>query len=114
MLRWLFGPPETQDPTHSSAGAEGEALLDEIAAAVVRRGLGAPAVFFLEMNRPLAFLAGQATHVLVPFLAPVFGIGRMQQVARVLNDRAGVDRLLERIERFESGATPEGEGSAAA
>jgi hypothetical protein len=114
VLRWIFGTLDKQDATPDSAGAAGEALLDQIAAAVVRRRLGAPAVFFLEMNRPLAFLAGQATHVLVPFLAPLVGLGRMQEIARVLENRSSVDRLLERIERLESGTAPDGEGSAAA
>jgi hypothetical protein len=93
---------------------DGEALLDQIAAAVVRRGLVAPAVFFLELNRPLAFLAGQATHVLVPFLAPLVGIGRMQEVARMLNDPGSIDRLLERLEHLEGEAGSEEESTASA
>jgi hypothetical protein len=106
--------PVAIDPVAMEAPADDDALLDQVAAAVVRRGLVAPAVFFLELNRPLAFLAGQATHVLAPFLAPLVGIGRMDEVARMLNDPASVDRLLERMERLESEALPDEEGAARA
>jgi len=75
-------------------------LLDRIAAEVVRRGLVTPAVFFIELNRPLSFLAGQAAHVLFPFLAPLFGIGTARQLAELLEDPANVDRLLKKMERL--------------
>src|SRR5438132_1707439 len=114
MIRWASRM--TKEPVTSVALTDGDALLDQIAAEVVRRGLVTPAVFFLELNRPLAFLAGQATHVLVPFLAPLVGIGRMQEVARVLNDPQSIDRLLERIDRDrrDEPPVPDGESSAAA
>src|SRR5438876_3514127 len=114
MGRWASGTRAAEDPTPDAAPADAEALLDRIAAEVMRRGLAAPAVFFLELNRPLAFLAGQATHVLVPFLAPLVGLGRMQEVARMLNDPRNIDRLLERIECLESEALSEEESAAAA
>jgi len=113
MIRRALCSPETEPLTPEAPLTDGEALLDQIAAAVLRRGLVTPAVFFLELNRPLAFLAGQATHVLVPFLAPLVGIGKMQEVARLLNDPRSIDRLLERIDRHEREPRPEGESAAA-
>jgi hypothetical protein len=114
MRRWASGLPDAEHPTPETVPADGEALLDRIAAEVVRRGMVTPAVFFLELNRPLAFLAGQATHVLVPFLAPLVGIARMQEVARVLSDPQSIDQLLSRIEGFEREPAREPESSAAA
>jgi hypothetical protein len=99
-----------EDPTphpHSPKGVSGlpspDPLLDRVAAQVVRRGLVTPALFFLELHRPLSFLAGQATHALQPFLAPLFGYQTVQRLARLLEDPANVDRLLERIEQLETG-----------
>jgi hypothetical protein len=114
MARWLLPSSQTNpslaaDP---SAPAVGAALLDQLAAAVVRRGLETPAVFFLELNRPLTFLAGQATHVLAPFLAPLVGIGKMQEVSRLLDDPRSIDRLLERIECLQRDAPAERESPA--
>jgi len=113
ILRWTAPPHAPEEPGTDPDAGDGEALLDQIAAAVVRRGFATPAVFFLELNRPLAFLAGQATHVLAPFLAPLVGIAKMQEVARVLNDPRSIDRLLERIDRHEREPRPEGESAAA-
>jgi hypothetical protein len=78
-------------------------VVDRVAEQVVRRGLVTPALFFLELHRPLSFLAGQATHALQPFLAPLFGYQTVQRLARLLEDPANVDRLLERIEQLEAG-----------
>ena len=92
----MIGCPEAEHPTD-------DALLDRVAEQVVRRGLVTPAVFFLELHRPLSFLAGQATHALQPFLAPLFGYETVQRLARLLEDPANVDRLLERLEQMEKG-----------
>jgi hypothetical protein len=108
MVHWLFGRPDARSPlvpeiavpTADGGPPEAEALLDRIAAEVVRRGMMTPAVFFIELNRPLSFLAGQAAHVLFPFLAPLLGLGLARQLAELLEDPANVDRLLEKIEQL--------------
>ncbi len=81
---------------------ERDRLLDRVAAQVTRRGLAAPAVLFLELNRPLGFLAGQATHLLAPFLAGLIGIENVRQLASLLEEPANFDRLLDRIEQHEN------------
>ncbi len=90
-------------PAAEGAPPETEALLDRIAAEVVRRGMVTPAVFFIELNRPLSFLAGQAAHVLFPFLAPLLGVGLARQLAELLEEPANVDRLLGKIEQLAVG-----------
>jgi hypothetical protein len=113
MVRWLLPPSQTKHSLEEDPSvAESDALLDQLAGAVVRRGLETPAVFFLELNRPLTFLAGQATHVLAPFLAPLVGIGRMQELSRLLDDPRSIDRLLERIECLQREAPAERESPA--
>jgi hypothetical protein len=94
------------DASHLYEEQSHDPLLDRVAAQVVRRGLVTPAVFFLELHRPLSFLAGQATHALQPFLAPVFGYETVKRLARMLEDPANVDRLLDRIEQFEKEGLP--------
>src|SRR5712691_5540847 len=108
MPRWLSGSPNT--PCIPAPAAEAQApasrtpgvgeILDRIAAEVVRRGMVTPAVFFIELNRPLSFLAGQAAHMLFPFLAPLFGIGTARQLAELLEDPANLDRLLKKMEQL--------------
>jgi hypothetical protein len=109
MVRWPFIQPDSRSlvvPEAAAPAADGgtaEALLDRIAGEVVRRGMVTPAVFFIELNRPLSFLAGQAAHVLFPFLAPLLGVTLARQLAELLEDPANVDRLLGKIERLAVG-----------
>lgn len=77
-----------------------EALIDAVARKVVQRRLEVPAVFFLEMNKPLSFIMGQSLLVAMPFLAPLLGIQRVEQLSQLLQDRENVDRLIERIEEL--------------
>ncbi|MGQ9524966.1 MAG: hypothetical protein ACUVTZ_09030 [Armatimonadota bacterium] len=77
-----------------------EALIDVVARKVVQRRLEVPAVFFLEMNKLLSFIMGQSLLVAMPFLAPILGIQRVQQLSQLLQERENVDRLIERIEEL--------------
>lgn len=111
MFRWGFGPSPGPSiaPADITAGerdhptAEADQILDRIATEIHRRGMVTPAVFFIELNRPLSFLAGQATHVLFPFLAPLLGVALARQLAELLEEPANVDRLLAKIERLAKG-----------
>jgi hypothetical protein len=78
--------------------AERDRLIDLVARKVVERRLETPATFFLEMNRPLSFIAGQSLLVAMPFLAPILGLQFVEGLSRLLQDRANIDRLIERIE----------------
>jgi hypothetical protein len=94
--------PTPGEPPSDAEPRTEDVLFDQIAEQVVRRGLVTPAVFFLELHRPLGFLAGQATHLLAPFLGPLIGLQNVRHLARLLEDPASVDRLLDRIERLET------------
>lgn len=80
---------------------ERDAILERIAQGIVRRGMAAPAVLFLEMNKPLSFVASQSLIVLTPFLAPFVGIDNVYRYSRLLEQRENVERLIERIEQLE-------------
>lgn len=89
---------------------ERDAILERIAQGIVRRGMSAPAVLFLEMNKPLSFVASQSLIVLTPFLAPFVGIENVHRYSRLLEKRENVERLIERIEQLEheKGQEPSG------
>lgn len=78
---------------------ERERLLNEVAAAVAKRGLQTPALFALEMHRPLAFTLSQSLIVFGPLFAPLIGVERMERAARLLREEGAIDALIERIER---------------
>ncbi|MCX7688976.1 MAG: hypothetical protein N2045_13505, partial [Fimbriimonadales bacterium] len=49
--------------------AQKQELIDALAQKVVKRGLSSPAILFLELHKPLAFIGSQAGIVFAPFLA---------------------------------------------
>jgi hypothetical protein len=77
---------------------EDVALLERVADAVVRRGMAAPAVMFLESMAPMNFLGSQAVHFFTPLLDVVFPQRDVERVALLLERRDTLVRLAALIE----------------
>lgn len=75
-------------------------LIDALAQQVVKRGLSVPAILFLELHKPFAFIGSQAGIVFSPFLAPFFGFDRVDDYTQLLSERENWERLVERIEEL--------------
>ena len=72
-------------------------LVQTLAARIAQRGLTIPAIIGLELLKPFCFVGSQILLVLEPLLDPLIGeLGR--DYARLLEDRANVERLLEALE----------------
>ncbi len=82
-----------------SAESAGD-LTERIAKRVVAARLETPAVMWLEMNKPLAFIASQALIVGTPFLGLVVNPEDVAAFSNLLRDRQGVERLICRIEEL--------------
>lgn len=74
------------------------ALLERVADAVVKRGMAAPAAVFLESLGPMNFLGSQALHFLTPILDLACKTSEIEQVARLLERRDTIPRLIDLIE----------------
>ena len=81
--------------------AERDELIDALAQKVDKRGLHTPAILFLEMHKPIAFLTGQSLVLGSGFLAPLFGPQNVQKYSKLLEDRANIERLVQRIEELQ-------------
>lgn len=77
---------------------ERDGLLERAAEAVVRRRLEVPAVLLLELHRPLTYLGSQALVLFTPLLGPAVGVETLQKLAKLLEERENLDRLIDRIE----------------
>jgi hypothetical protein len=55
-----------------------------------------PAIFFLEMNKPLSYIAGQAGHFFAPMISILFQT--FEDYAYFLEDRNNVELLIQRLE----------------
>ncbi len=73
-------------------------LLDNLAEQIRKRRLEAPAIMFLEMNKPISRIAGNAMIVFSPFLAPIVGTQNVHNYSRLLMNSSNVESLIQRLE----------------
>ncbi len=80
-------------PEGQPLSAEDVALLERVADAVIRRGLAALALIFLESMGPMNFLGSQALHFFTPLLDVVFPQRDIERIALLLERRDTLSRL---------------------
>jgi len=75
---------------------------DELIERLVHRlrawGMVAPALMFLEANKPLGFVGSQALLLTQPVLGLLWGDELVRDFALLLEDREDLERLLLRLE----------------
>jgi hypothetical protein len=81
---------------------EEDQLIDNIAKTVVSRGLEAPAIMFLEVTKPLSFIASQFAIVALGPLQWLFEL-EGPKYSGLLMKRESVGRIIERIEELAKG-----------
>ena len=83
------------------------ALLEQVADAVVRRGMAAPAMLFLESMGPMNFLGSQALHFFTPILEIIFPARDLNRIAALLERRDTLSWLASMIDmRSDAHGTP--------
>ena len=78
---------------------EENALLDNLEHQIRKRKLEVPAIMFLEMNKPLANVAGHFALATSTFLVPIIGYKNVNDYSRLLSKRDNVERLIVRLEQ---------------
>ena len=78
---------------------EEEKLIGNIAETVVEYGLEAPAILFLEVTRPLSFIASQLAIVVLGPLQWLFQLEGPKYTGLFMK-RENVGRIIERIEEL--------------
>lgn len=76
-------------------------LIERLATNLVQRGLGSASILFLEMHKPVTFVASQAAIVFSPMLVPFLGFDRVDQYSQLFQSRENLERLIQRIEELE-------------
>ena len=74
-------------------------LIDRLAQKVSRWGLTAPAILFLEANKPFSFIGSQALLFFQPLLGFLLGDEVVGGYAQLFEDPANVERLLQLLEQ---------------
>ena len=75
-----------------------DAALSKLADTIDSRGLSVPAIFLLEMYKPLVGLAHNFSLVSAPLLIPIFGINLYKQALKLLDNPANIEELILLIE----------------
>jgi hypothetical protein len=77
-------------------------LVEKICIEVVRRRLTAPALFTLEMSRPLNYVSAQFLHFLQPFVTVMVDKNEYDNFTRFLEQRGSIDYVCSRIAALEA------------
>ncbi|MFQ3587027.1 MAG: hypothetical protein SNJ74_04320 [Fimbriimonadaceae bacterium] len=78
---------------------ETETLVRRAADEIRKRKLEAPAILFLELHKPLAYVGSQAAIVFSPFIVPFLGFQFVNDYSRLFSCRENVEKLLVELER---------------
>jgi hypothetical protein len=84
-----------------------QSFADQLASRIVNSGLEAPAIFFLELHKPLATFGGLVAAFVEPLAMPFFGAERVREFRELIEDR---DRLEQFIRCIESKAAAKRHG----
>jgi hypothetical protein len=73
-----------------------EQIIEAMANRIKQFGMVTPAIFFLEANKPISYIGGQAMH----FFSPIIGIffNSFEDYAFFFDDRNNVELLIQRLE----------------
>lgn len=77
-------------------------VVERLCRSVVRRGLTAPALMFLEMSRPLSYVGSQTMHFFAPLVSAVTDAEGYRQFAAFLEHRGSIGYLCRRLEALEA------------
>jgi hypothetical protein len=97
-LRAGFRHAFATQPGSPAFSKEDEDLMGRVADAIVTRDMAAPATVFLESMGPMNFLGSQALHFFTPIIECAFSAKDVEHVARLLERRDSIPRLIALIE----------------
>jgi hypothetical protein len=80
-----------------------EEVLTKIAQKVVDLKLTPVAVVMLESSKPLSFVGSQLMVFFQPIVTSLFPFRQYDEVAALLEERANVEALIQKIEKLEDG-----------
>lgn len=81
-----------------SGQEQSEQLLEQLSQQICRWKLALPAIVFLEVTRPLSFLASQTLLLCQPLINAFYEAPQIAGYAELLADRTNLDRLVARLE----------------
>lgn len=78
-----------------------ESDIEKLANVVIDRGLASPAIFLLEMHKPLVGLVHAISLIASPALSILFGLNKTAKLLELFKSRSNVEKLICKIEELE-------------
>ncbi len=100
VVRWLRHAFAVESADTFRITPEERAAADRLLRAVVRRGLGTPALLMLECSRPLNFVASQFLLFVGPVAELIFDRREYRLFVGLLERRGSIEYLCGRIEQL--------------
>lgn len=97
-IKSAFSNAFDYDDGRADVTEEEMALLDRLAAFVVRRRLTTPAILLLETTSPFNFVASSAMSFFRPLFGMIFSTKEYKKIEKLLEKRCSISLLAERIE----------------
>ena len=82
--------------------ARRDELLLKVAEKIERFDLITPAIFFLQMSKPLSFVGSQALLSFAPMAGLIMNEKLLEEFSQVMADRENVERLMVLLEEREA------------
>jgi len=101
-VNWLKHAFAIDSPGEIVPNEMQRALVEKLCSELVRRRLTAPALFTLEMSRPLNYISAQFLHFLEPFVTVIADKAEYENLTRFLEQRGSIDYVCSRIEALEA------------
>lgn len=79
-----------------------QGTLHHLARKIVELGIETPALFFLELQKPVTTLLHTSTLLFSPIATPFFGLERIQSFQLLLSERKNIDDLMGLINSYSS------------
>jgi hypothetical protein len=103
-VQWLKHAFAVEQPGPAEPTDTQRAAVERVCLEIVRRRLTTPALFGLEMIRPLNYLGSQALHFFAPVISVFAHSDGHREFARFLEHRGSIEYICGRIETLETEA----------
>ena len=101
-MNWLKHAFAIDSPEHIQPNEMQSRLVEKLCAEVVRRRLTAPALFTLEMSRPLNYVSAQFLRFLQPIVTVIADKSEYENLTLFLEQRGSIDYVIRRLEALEA------------
>jgi len=85
----------------STENTDYDKLIDDIAGFIHKKKFHAPAIMFLEMNKPLCLFFSSIFLVTTPVLGAFLTPSKMKKLYLLMEKRENIEKLIKKIESLE-------------